>query len=540
MKTFHRPLVVLLFFAAAFTAIRAAVNSPPAPAAIGLFDNHGDIGITPAPGNAVFDANQQAYVITGGGNNLWAKVDAGHFAWKKMSGNFTLSADIVFQDNPTATPDVHRKACLMIRQSLDADSAYVDAALHGNGLAALQFRNAKGEATREVQSNIIGPVRMRLEKHGDQLTLYVGKAGEDLKFTGAAYSLKFSEPFYVGFAVGAHNQNDTSTNLETAVFSHVELKTNLPASTPKLYYAIETQAANPVNATQSQNTDRTILYLSPNRLEGPLWLRDYSGVLFSSGGHLLRLPVKLPPSAAGRRGVPAPAGPPGPILGIAPVATGEPVVINTGNLSHISRVHGLSTDGAQIIFVDHPPGQPANTYLVPLAGGSPQLLTPNTGAGSSLSPDGKTLVYDTDTGADIYSIPVDGSAPATRLTANLGKNYGPQFFHHGGFILFCSDRSGSMQIWRMAPDGSDPVQLTTDDHNNWFPNLSFSDAYAMFVTYPPSVTGDQPDQAVEIRRLNLASQAVDLMAPILGGPASAPSWSYNNLQLIFVSEQWVY
>jgi hypothetical protein len=460
-----------------------------------------------------------------------------------MSGDFTFAADITFLDNPTATPDVHRKACLMVRQSLDADAAYVDAALHGNGLTALQFRDAKGEATREVQSNVIGPVRVRLEKHGDMLTLHVGKTGEEPKFTGAAHSLKFAGPFYLGFAVGAHNQDDIKTNVETAVFSRVELKTGLPANTPKLYSAIETQASNPVNTTQSQNTDRTVLYVSETALEGPLWLPDNSGVVFSSGGRLMRLPIKLPPGAAGRRGGRGGAATPAPILGNAPTVAGDPVVIDTGGLTHISRLHGLSPDGSQVIFVDHPSGQPrppANTYVMPLAGGAPRLLTPNTGAGSSLSPDGKILVFDTDTVADIHTIPVDGSAPATRLTTGMGRNYGPQFSHDGSFIIFCSDRSGTMQVWRMKPDGSEPVQLTKDDNNNWFPHLSPNDASVLFVTYPKGAVDDAADRPVEVRRLNVAGGANDLMARILGGPASSPNWSPNNAQLIFVSEQWVY
>jgi Tol biopolymer transport system component len=248
------------------------------------------------------------------------------------------------------------------------------------------------------------------------------------------------------------------------------------------------------------------------------------------------------PAAGGGRGATAAAPAATPILGNAPIATGDPVAIDTGALTHISRVHGLSADGTQIIFVDHPPGTPrppANTYLVPLAGGAPKLLTPNTGAGSTLSPDGKTFVYDTDTVADIYTIPVDGSTPATRLTTGLGKNYGPQFSHDGSFILFCSDRSGSMQIWRMKPDGTEPVQLTKDDNNNWFPHLSPNDASALMITYPPGVTADSPHAAVQIRRLNLSTGAIDLMARILGGPASAPTWSPNSAQITFVTEQWV-
>jgi hypothetical protein len=67
--------------------------------------------------------------------------DAFHFAWKKASGDLALAADVAFLG---AGKDPHRKACLMIRQSLDADSAYVDVALHGDGLTSLQFREAKG------------------------------------------------------------------------------------------------------------------------------------------------------------------------------------------------------------------------------------------------------------------------------------------------------------------------------------------------------------------------------------------------------------
>src|SRR5205085_4683356 len=104
----------------------------------------------------------------------------------------------------------------------------------------------------------------------------------------------------------------------------------------------------------------------------------------------------------------------------------------------------------------------------------------------------------------------------------------------------CSDRSGSMQLWRMKPDGSEPTQLTKDENNNWFPRLSPNGAQALFVTYPKGTAGDPPNSAVELRRLNLASGANDLMARVLGGPASAPTFSPANSQITFVSYQMVY
>jgi hypothetical protein len=532
-------------FALVLSPIAIARAQPASTAeAVGEFEAHADIGITPGAGGAVYDAVQKTYTVTGGGNNLWAKVDAAHFAWKKMSGDVSFAADIAFLPNPNGPSDPHRKACLIIRQSLEADSAYVDAALHGDGLTALQFRDTKGAPTREVMSNVVGPVRLRIEKRGDAFTLYVARAGEDPKYAGASYNLKLQEPFYVGLAVGAHNGNDTSTRVESVVFSKVELKNSVPAGTPQLYSTLETQASNPVNANQTQNTDRVVLYVTPGSIEGPLWLPDNTGVVFSRAGRLYKLPIKLPVRARLPDGKQGPA----PTLGAAPLADGEPVPIETGRINAITRVHGLSPDGTHVIFVDRsqgapPAGQqrpPPNTYLVPLAGGTPRLLTPNTGAGSSLSSDGKTFAFDTDTVPDIFTIPVDGSAPAKRLTRGQGKNYGPQFSRNGEFILFCSDRSGCMQIWRMKPDGSEPAQLTNDENNHWFPRLSPNDNYAAFITYPKGVAGDPPNSPVEIRRLNLASGANDQMARLIGGPASAPTFSPTGSQLTFVSYQWIH
>ena len=103
------------------------------------------------------------YTVTGSGENMWQARDAFHFVWKQASGDLAVTADVSF---PAAGTEPHRKACVMIRQSLDAGSAYVDAALHGDGLTSLQFREAQGAATHEVQANVSAPKRLRIEKRG--------------------------------------------------------------------------------------------------------------------------------------------------------------------------------------------------------------------------------------------------------------------------------------------------------------------------------------------------------------------------------------
>ena len=108
---------------------------------------------------------------------------------------------------------------------LDADSAYVNVALHGDGLTSLQFREAEGTATHEVQANVSAPKRLRLEKKGKYVLMYLA-SGEKLTFSGAAVPMTFQEPFYVGLGVCAHNDDVT----EKAVFSNVELTNPFAAS----------------------------------------------------------------------------------------------------------------------------------------------------------------------------------------------------------------------------------------------------------------------------------------------------------------------
>jgi hypothetical protein len=88
----------------------------PARADIGQFETSADVGKVDPPGSATFDKESNQYKITASGANIWAKIDAFHFLYRKISGDVTLAADIAFVGegkNP------HRKAGWMIRQSLE-------------------------------------------------------------------------------------------------------------------------------------------------------------------------------------------------------------------------------------------------------------------------------------------------------------------------------------------------------------------------------------------------------------------------------------
>jgi TolB protein len=184
---------------------------------LGIFTNEGSVGTTPPGCEAHYDPAKGQYRITGGGANMWNAVDAFYFVWKQASGDMTLTADVQWVG---ASAVGHRKAVLMIRQSLDPGSAYADAVSHGDGLTSLQFRGAPNEQTYQVFTHVEGMARLRLVRQGSRYTMYAGKPNEELKPTGPVEYVSLKDPVYVGLGVCSH----VATTVETAIFSNVKLE----------------------------------------------------------------------------------------------------------------------------------------------------------------------------------------------------------------------------------------------------------------------------------------------------------------------------
>jgi len=470
-------------------------------AAPGIFESQADVGTVRHSGAVDYDPTRRTYTVTGGGENMWFTKDAFHFAWKEASGDVALAADVSFLGEGKAP---HRKACLMIRQSLDEDSAYVDVAVHGDGLTSLQFREAKGAATHEVQAKVSAPGRLRIEKRDKYTLMYLASGNAGLKYSGAAVRIPFQEPFLVGIGVCAHDQDAT----EKAVFSNVECATALPAATgrPVLYSSLETQALS--------STDRRVVHVTSTRIEAPNWSRDGRSLLYNSGGQILRLPAD----------------------------GGEPQVIDTGFATRGNNDHGVSPDGTKLVISDQSQGQRQSLiYTLPITGGTPTLITRS---GPSYwhgwSPDGKTLAFcgARDGEFDIYTIPAEGGQEM-RLTTAKGLDDGPEYSPNGKFIYFNSVRTGTMQIWRMGTDGGDQEQVTSDEFNNWFPHPSPDGRSLVFLSFEKDVSGHPENKDVTLRKMALDSKKIDVLGRFFGGQGTinVPSWSPDGRKIAFVTYQ---
>jgi TolB protein len=501
-----RPLACILP-AALFSALLFSAYSKPGESvqnAVGAFDGQSDVGTVLHAGSAVFDSSNKSYTIAGSGENMWFASDAFHFVWTKASGDVSLAADVSFLGTGGAN---HRKGVLMIRQSLDPDSVYADVALHGDGLTSLQFRDAKGGLTHEVQSNVSAPGTLRIEKHGDYFSMALAPLGGKLERASGSVRIPIHGSYYVGLGVCSHDKNA----VEKATFSNVALHPLTASSTaqPVLYSALETVSIS--------STDRRVVYIAQGRFEAPNWMPDGKSLLFNRNGHIERLSL----------------------------SGGAPQIIDTGFANRCNNDHGISPDGTQLVISDSSQeDQKSRVYVLPIDGGTPRLLTKlSPSYWHGWSPDGKTLAFvgERSGNFDIYTVPVDGGPygekEETRLTTAKGLDDGPEYTPDGSHIYFNSERTGSMQLWRMRPDGSEQEQVTSDEYNNWFPHISPDANWMVFLTYDKSVTGHPENKDVMLRLMSLTDHKITVLAKLFGGQGTinVPSWSPDSKQLAFVS-----
>jgi Tol biopolymer transport system component len=139
---------------------------------------------------------------------------------------------------------------------------------------------------------------------------------------------------------------------------------------------------------------------------------------------------------------------------------------------------------------------------------------------------------------DVYKIPA-GGGDEIRLTSAPGLDDGPEFTPDGKYLYFNSVRSGTMQVWRMKPDGSNPEQVTSDEYNNWFPHISPDGRWIALISFSRDVAPtDHPYyKRVYLRLMPASGGTPKVIAYVYGGQGTmnVPSWSPDSTKLAFVS-----
>jgi Tol biopolymer transport system component len=469
----------------------------------GQFTGYTHIGNPAAAGVIVYDAGAQTYSLEGASGNMWFAHDDFHFLWKKIKGDFILTADFGWQ---SAGVDAHRKVGWMVRHSLEPNTPHINAVVHGDGLSSLQFRRLPGADTEELKSTARAATVIRLERVGKKYTASFARFGETFG-EPTSLEIELGDDVYVGLFLCSHNEQA----VEKALFRNVRIV--IPPWAGFVPY--RDYLGSHLEVLDLATNTRRILYSEPGSFQAPNWTLDGKALIYNRDGLLYRFDLQ----------------------------TNIPAVINTDFANRNNNDHVISFDGKMLAISHHSEQDSGQSilYTLPIGGGKPFRVT---AMGPSYlhgwSPDGKYLVYVGSRGDDydIYRIPAKGGREV-RLTTAKGLDDGPEYSPDGRYIYFNSVRSGTMQLWRMRPDGTKPEQLTNDEFNNWFPHISPDGKWIVFISYGQDVApGDHPFyKKVYLRRVPVAGGKPEVIAYVFGGQGTinVPSWSPDGSKIAFVS-----
>jgi len=468
----------------------------------GLFDGNEDVGNPIIKGTATYNAETQEYTMQCGGKNMWANDDQFRFLWKKIKGDFMISATVRFIGKGT---DPHRKIGIIARNSLTANSPYADACVHGDGLTSLQSRHADTAQTVQVVLPSNNALHIELQREGNTFTFSAATPGENYK--SASKELVLNEEVFAGLFICSHNEKV----MEQAIFSNVRVI--IPPKTGWVPY--QDYIGSHLEVMDIGTGHRKILHSTANSMQAPNWTPDNKYLLYSSDGLLYRYDLK----------------------------SGVISKINTGEINDLNNDHVLSMDGKMLGISNHL-GNRSTIYILPAEGSDkPVQITADSLSPSYLhswSPDKKTLIF---TGRrnnqwDIVAIDI-ASKKETLVTNTPTLDDGSEYSPDGKWIYFNSVRTGTMKLWRMKPDGSNQEQVTFDEYNDWFPHISPDGKWIVYISFPKDMDPvTHPFYKKVYLRLMPASGGVPKnIAYVFGGQGTinVPSWSPDSKKIAFIS-----
>ncbi|MEJ2594418.1 MAG: SMP-30/gluconolactonase/LRE family protein [bacterium] len=473
---------------------------------IGRFDANSDIGNCQYPGFVSYQPENHSYIIGGSGDNMWDDHDEFHFLWTTLQGDFILRAEVEFLGSGVHP---HRKAGWIVRNNLDANSVHVNAALHGDGLTALQYRLTKDGKTAEVRSPDSSPSVLQLERKGNRFILSTAPFGEELT-TIHVDAVPLDKEVYAGLYVCSHDPD----KMETAVFRNVRIIRPAPSG----FVPYRDYIGSRLEIMDIETGLREVLFTSAHSIQAPNWTPDGKSLIYNSKGHLFRFDL----------------------------ATHEIKPVNTGFAIQNNNDHVLSFDGSLLGISHHLEEENGNStiYYLPSSGDSMPVRVTKPGRGASYlhgwSPDNKTMIFTGERNGqyDIYTVDVETGAE-TQLTDQPVLDDGSEYSPDGKYIFFNSARSGKMQIWRMDADGKNQEQLTFDEYNDWFPHVSPDRKWIVFLSFPKDINpGDHPFyQHCLLRIMPYQGGAPKVIAYIYGGQGTinVPSWSPDSRKIAFIT-----
>ncbi|MGB4399488.1 MAG: hypothetical protein WBJ10_08960 [Daejeonella sp.] len=496
-------------------SLSIAQNGP-----VGIFQNHADIGKPKIPGSSRYDAESQTYYIKGAGANIWFNRDEFHYLYNQIKGDFILTANFQFIGDKG---DPHRKIGWMVRETADESSASMNAVVHGDGLTVLQWRAMKGAFMRDPQDEIFYPKKVQfqvvqLERQGKKMTMRVANWGEPLQEVGSHELPDMPDAVLAGLFVSSH---DPEAIAEAKVWN-VRIDKPVPPAyhpNPVVQKTLNTRqgvVGCRLETMTIADGKRKVILESTGRFEAPNWMPDGRKLLFNQDGALYTIPI----------------------------GGGTPEKLNTGEVAGINNDHGISFDNKTLAISANGAKGGSYIYVLPLSGGTPKLITKeNPSYWHGWAPNNKEVVFVAQRNGskvyNIYAADINTHAEKALTTNTSGHVDGPEYSPDGKYIYYNANPTGTMQIWRMKPDGTAKEQLTFDENNNWFPHISPDGKWIAYIAFLPDIDPDSHPsyQKVSLKLMPVSGGAPRVIAYLYGGQGTinVNSWSPDSKSIAFVS-----
>jgi len=224
----------------------------------------------PASTGSFVEGPVGTFTMTASGADIWlvnnVEADEFHFAYKMLTG----AGSIVAKVNSVQNTNVWAKAGVMIRETLDPESAHAFACITpSNGIASQGRPSTGGTSFNYNQTGVAAPYWVKLERSISGLFTVSHSANGStwLPVTGATpQTISMGANVYIGLAVTSHDaaltcqsifSNVTTTGTVGQQWTHQDIGILSNAPEP-LYVAVSNSAGNPAIVVNDDPAAATI------------------------------------------------------------------------------------------------------------------------------------------------------------------------------------------------------------------------------------------------------------------------------------------
>jgi hypothetical protein len=227
----------------------------------------------PASTGSFVEGPVGTYTMTASGADIWAvngvEADEFHFAYKMLTG----AGSIVAKVNSVENTNAWAKAGVMIRETLDPDSAHAFACVTPANGVAFQYRLGTGATSQSAnQTGITAPYWVKLERSiaGSFMVYHSANGSNWQPVTGAmSQTISMGANVYIGLALTSH---DTALMCQ-AVFSNVTTTGNVIGQWTNQDIGIASNDAEPlyVAVSNSSGSPAVVVHDDPAAAQIGTW-----------------------------------------------------------------------------------------------------------------------------------------------------------------------------------------------------------------------------------------------------------------------------